>query len=114
MQDPERVKLFGADTYAIAFARIECHYFVNKGFFERDDQLLADVERIRHMPCVIVHGRYDVVTPVKNAWDLYARLARGGAAHRPRRRPRHDRARHRPRAGRRHPPLPLLPAVGTG
>ena len=70
-QDPERVKLFGADTYAIAFARIECHYFINRGFFEHDDQLLRGVEAIRHIPCVIVHGRYDVVTPVKNAWDLY-------------------------------------------
>jgi proline iminopeptidase len=70
MQDPERVKLFGADTYAIAFARIECHYFVNKGFFDREDQLLANAYRIRHLPCTIVHGRYDVVTPVKNAWDL--------------------------------------------
>jgi proline iminopeptidase len=70
MQDPERVRLFGADTYAIAFARIECHYFVNKGFFEREDQLLADAQRLRHLPCSIVHGRYDVVTPVKNAWDL--------------------------------------------
>ena len=69
-QDPERVKLFGADTYAIAFARIECHYFINRGFFEHDDQLLRGVEVIRHIPCVIVHGRYDVVTPVKNAWDL--------------------------------------------
>ena len=71
LQDPERVKLFGADSYAIAFARIECHYFVNRGFFERDGQLLADVRRIRHVPCVMVHGRYDVVTPVKNAWDLW-------------------------------------------
>jgi proline iminopeptidase len=70
LQDPERVRLFGADTYAIAFARIECHYFINRGFFERDDQLLAGVDRIRHLPCVMVHGRYDVVTPVKNAWDL--------------------------------------------
>ena len=70
-QDPERVKLFGADTYAIAFARIECHYFINRGFFDHDDQLLRGVEAIRHIPCVIVHGRYDVVTPVKNAWDLY-------------------------------------------
>ena len=67
---PERIKLFGADNYAIAFARIECHYFVNRGFFRRDDQLLADVGVIRHLPCTIVHGRYDVVTPVKNAWDL--------------------------------------------
>jgi len=70
LQDPERIKLFGADSYAIAFARIECHYFVNHGFFERDDQLLAEIGAIRHLPCTIVHGRYDVVTPVKNAWDL--------------------------------------------
>jgi proline iminopeptidase len=70
MQDPERIKLFGAEHYAIAFARIECHYFVNRGFFERDDQLLAGAHRIRDIPGVIVHGRYDVVTPVKNAWDL--------------------------------------------
>jgi proline iminopeptidase len=70
LQDPERVKLFGADSYAIAFARIECHYFINRGFFERDDELLIGAARIRHLPCVIVHGRYDVVTPVKNAWDL--------------------------------------------
>ena len=69
-QDPERLKLFGADTYAIAFARIECHYFINRGFFERDDQLVANVHRIRHLPCTLVHGRYDVVTPVKSAWDL--------------------------------------------
>ena len=70
LQDPERVKLFGADNYAIAFARIECHDFINRGFFARDDELLLGAERIRHLPCVIVHGRYDVVTPVKNAWDL--------------------------------------------
>jgi proline iminopeptidase len=71
LQDPERIRLFGADTYAIAFARIECHYFVNGGFFESDDQLLRGVDRIRHLPCIIAHGRYDVVTPVKNAWDLH-------------------------------------------
>jgi proline iminopeptidase len=70
LQDPERVRLFGADNYAIAFARIECHYFFNHGFFERDDELLRGVGRIRHTPCVIVHGRYDVVTPLRNAWDL--------------------------------------------
>jgi proline iminopeptidase len=76
LQDPERVRLFGVDTYAVAFARIECHYFVNHGFFERDDQLLVGAEVIRHLPCVIVHGRYDVVTPVKNACDLVRSLPR--------------------------------------
>jgi proline iminopeptidase len=70
LHDPERVKRFAADDYAIAFARIECHYFVNRGFFARDDQLIADAGKIRHIPCVIVHGRYDVVTPLRSAWDL--------------------------------------------
>jgi len=57
--------------FALAFARIENHYFVNSGFFEVDDQLLRDAERIASIPGVIVHGRYDVVCPVQNAWDLY-------------------------------------------
>jgi proline iminopeptidase len=70
LQDPERIRQFGADAYAIAFARIECHYFVNGGFFSSDDQLLADAHRLAGIPGTIVHGRYDVVTPMKNAWDL--------------------------------------------
>ena len=72
LQEPERIKQFGLDAYALAFARIECHYFVNRGFFASDDQLLRDAGRIRDIPGTIVHGRYDVVTPVKNAWDLHA------------------------------------------
>ena len=55
----------------MAFARIECHYFVNKGFFEADDQLLRDVKKIRHIPGVIVQGRYDVVCPAESAWALH-------------------------------------------
>jgi proline iminopeptidase len=70
IQDPERIKQFGLDAYALAFARIECHYFVNGGFFDADGQLLRDAALIRDIPGVIVHGRYDVVTPVKNACDL--------------------------------------------
>ena len=72
LQDPERLKLFAADTYAIAFARIECHYFVNGGFLDTPDQLLAGAGKLRRIPCVVVHGRYDVVTPLKNAFDLKA------------------------------------------
>ena len=60
-----------ATNYALQFARIECHYFVNGGFFEREDQLLRDVDRIRHIPAVIVQGRYDVVCPMRSAWDLH-------------------------------------------
>lgn len=56
---------------ALAMARIECHYFVNGGFFESPNQLLDAVDRIRHIPCVIVQGRYDVVCPPTTAWDLH-------------------------------------------
>ncbi len=68
--DPDRIRMFGAESYAVAFARIECHYFVNRGFFEEDGQLLANAGRLKDIPGVIVHGRYDVVTPFKSAWDL--------------------------------------------
>jgi proline iminopeptidase len=71
LPDVGRVEEMGGDDYAIAFARIECHYFMNGGFFEADDQLLRDVGRIRHIPGVIVQGRYDVVTPAMSAWDLH-------------------------------------------
>ena len=71
MPSPERMATFSSDDFALAFARIECHYFVNGGFFERDDQLIANVDRIRHIPAVIVQGRYDVCTPVKTAWELH-------------------------------------------
>jgi len=65
------VAKFEDPEYAAAFARIECHYFVNRGFLERDDQLLRDARRIRHIPGVIVQGRYDVVCPMRSAWALH-------------------------------------------
>jgi proline iminopeptidase len=58
-------------AFALAFARIENHYFVNGGFFQTDDQLLRNVGRIADIPGVIVHGRYDVVCPIQSAWDLH-------------------------------------------
>ena len=69
-QDPDFMSGHEEEAFALAFARIESHYFVNGGFFEHDDQLLRDAHRIRHIPGTIVHGRYDVVCPVQNAWDL--------------------------------------------
>ena len=66
----DMIARFGGDEFADAFARIECHYFVNNGFF-RPNQLLEDVKKIRHIPGVIVQGRYDVVCPMKSAWDLH-------------------------------------------
>lgn len=71
MPSPERMQVFASDQFALAFARIECHYFQHGGFFERDDQILANMDRIRHIPGVIVQGRYDVVTPMKTAWELH-------------------------------------------
>ncbi len=68
--DPDMISHYSDDDFAIAFARIECHYFFNKGFME-DGQLLRDVGRIRHIPTTIVQGRYDVVCPIRSAWDLY-------------------------------------------
>ena len=54
-----------------AFARIECHYFVHHGFLEREQQLLENIGRLRHIPSVIVQGRYDVVCPMASAWQLH-------------------------------------------
>jgi proline iminopeptidase len=67
----ENVHKWGAEDFAIAVARIECHYFVNRGFLDSEDQLLRNVDRIRHIPGVIVHGRYDVVCPLQTAWSLH-------------------------------------------
>jgi proline iminopeptidase len=71
LQKPDYVDHAGDEEFSLAFARIECHYFVNGGFFEKESQLLDDVGRIRHVPCVIVQGRYDVVCPMMSAWDLH-------------------------------------------
>ncbi|WP_248963985.1 prolyl aminopeptidase [Sphaerisporangium perillae] len=68
--DPKTGATHSEDAAAVAFARIENHYFVNNGFFD-DDQLLRDVDKIRHIPCVIVQGRYDMCTPAQTAWDLH-------------------------------------------
>lgn len=69
--DPALVAHFEEDEFATAFARIECHYFINGGFFTEEDYLLRHVDRIRQIPTVIVQGRYDVVCPMVSAWDLH-------------------------------------------
>lgn len=71
--DPKVVEKFGGDAFAEAFARIECHYFVNGAFLRSDAQLLEDAARIAHLPGVIVQGRYDVVCPAASAWALHRR-----------------------------------------
>jgi len=57
--------------WAEAFARIENHYFIHGGFFPTESFLLDNVDKIRHIPCVIIQGRYDMVCPFKSAWDLH-------------------------------------------
>jgi proline iminopeptidase len=67
----EQIERAGEDEFSLAFARIEAHYFVHRGFLERDNQLVENVPRIRNIPTVIVQGRYDVVCPPQSAWDLH-------------------------------------------
>ncbi|KKJ01123.1 prolyl aminopeptidase [Prochlorothrix hollandica] len=71
LPDPQLQIKFNETAFALAFARIECHYFVHGGFFEEPDQLLRRVDRIRQIPGVIIQGRYDVVCPAVSAWDLH-------------------------------------------
>ena len=63
---------FGANKFAVALALIETHYFINGGFFENENRLLDEIDTIRHIPAVIVQGRYDVVCPMQSAWELAA------------------------------------------
>ncbi len=69
--DLDLIERFGTEEFADAFARIECHYFMNKGFFSSENQLLENIDRIRHIPTFIVQGRYDVVCPMFTAWELH-------------------------------------------
>ena len=71
LRGPEaRPSKFNEVEFATAFARIECHYFVNGGFFDEDGWILNNISAIRHIPGWIVQGRFDVVTPLDAAWRL--------------------------------------------
>lgn len=67
---PERVAESSEPRFALAFARIENHYFRHGGFLD-DDQLLRDAAALEGIPGVIVQGRYDVVCPATSAWALH-------------------------------------------
>jgi proline iminopeptidase len=69
--DQELINHFADPQVALAVARLECHYMVNNCFFETDNYLIENVGKIRHIPGVIVQGRYDVVCPMTSAWDLH-------------------------------------------
>ena len=71
LPDQELIDEFSEPEKAVALARIECHYFTNNCFFETDNYLLEHVDRIRHIPAVIVHGRYDIICPLLSAWELH-------------------------------------------
>lgn len=66
----DRPEKFNDSAFAVAFARIECHYFVNSCFFEHDQWIQDNIVNIRHIPAWIVQGRYDVVTPLETAWGI--------------------------------------------
>lgn len=69
--DQNFIDHYASDDFAVAFARIECHYFTHKGFMESDGQLLKNAGRLKNIPAVIVQGRYDVVCPMDSAWALH-------------------------------------------
>ncbi len=69
--DPDLINKFGEAQQALSLARIECHYFMNNAFFETDNYLIENVDKIRQIPAVIVQGRYDVVCPMMSAWELH-------------------------------------------
>ncbi|HEV7842250.1 MAG TPA: prolyl aminopeptidase [Pyrinomonadaceae bacterium] len=69
--DPDMIEHFDDPEFAIAFARIECHYFMHNAFFDTDNYLIENVGKIRHIPAAIVQGRYDVVCPMMSAWELH-------------------------------------------
>lgn len=69
--DSDSIERFADPEFALAFARIECHYFMNNSFFPTDNYLVENVGKIRHIPARIVQGRYDVVCPMTSAWDLH-------------------------------------------
>ena len=70
LPNPAFTEQHSQDRLALAFARIENHYFVHGGFME-EGQLLRDAHRLKDIPGIVVQGRYDVATPMRSAWDLH-------------------------------------------
>ena len=70
LPEPSTSDVFGEDEFALAFARIENHYFTHKGWLE-ENQLLRDAGKLKDIPGTIVHGRYDMPCPARVAWALH-------------------------------------------
>ena len=71
--DPEYLEKAEDLDFAVAFARIECHYFIN-GIFVEDGHILNNCVKIMNIPTTIIQGRYDMVCPTKSAWELHKAL----------------------------------------
>lgn len=69
--DPKVFSAFIEPLHADSIARIECHYFINKIFFPTDNWIIENIDTIRHIPGVIIHGRYDIICPLDSAWKLH-------------------------------------------
>ncbi len=74
IQKKSAIDEYAEPHLALAFARIECHYFINNAFFKTDNFLLENAHKISHIPTRIIQGRYDVVCPMRSAWDLHRAL----------------------------------------
>ncbi len=68
---PESIEEYDGAHKALAFARIECHYFMNNAFFKTDNYLIEQANKLKNIPIKIVQGRYDIVCPAKSAWELH-------------------------------------------
>ncbi|MEO7506038.1 MAG: prolyl aminopeptidase [Pyrinomonadaceae bacterium] len=69
--DQKLIDEFTEPQLALPLALLECHYFMNDCFFSSANYLIENVDRIRHIPGVIVHGRYDTVCPITSGWELH-------------------------------------------
>ena len=74
LPDPGAIAHCDDVNFITPFSRIECHYFFHRGFLQHERQLLDDATRLHHIPTTIVHGRYDVICPPENAWNLHRAL----------------------------------------
>lgn len=75
LPNARNIELLSEPQMAINFARISCHYFLNKCFLQ-NNQILNNVYQLRDIPGIIVHGRYDILCPVENAYTLHAAWSR--------------------------------------
>jgi len=72
--DSKFINEFEDPTLALQFARIECHYFINNAFFKTNNWLIENLKSLKNIPISIVQGRYDMVCPMRSAWDLHQGL----------------------------------------